>query len=91
NLAAVAKHCVERKRLRTDQAAEVDVFVNDTASVREVKMFINMFALDNKINKIVTTKAAYQVSLDLDKNILNYVPVVLLSSKITVYKGTGAT
>ncbi|KAJ7696835.1 hypothetical protein B0H17DRAFT_1177876 [Mycena rosella] len=95
NLVAVAKRYVERKRLRTDQATEVEVFLNpftkDSASVRDVKMFISMFALENKIDKIVTAKVPYQVSPDLNKNILNYAPAVLLSSKVTAYKGQAAT
>ncbi|KAJ7703891.1 hypothetical protein B0H17DRAFT_1326673 [Mycena rosella] len=91
NISAVAKRYVERKRLRTDQAAEVDMFINDPVSAREVKMFVTMLALDNKLEKIVTAKAAYQVSPELNKNILNYAPAVLLSSKTTVYKGNGAT
>ncbi|KAJ7648431.1 hypothetical protein B0H17DRAFT_959032 [Mycena rosella] len=107
NLVAVAKRYAERKRLRTDQVTEVEVFLNvgpsdpllyapelsskDSASAREVKMFVNMFALENKIDKIVTAKAAYQVSPNLNKNIINYAPAVLLSSKVTEYKGQGVT
>ncbi|KAJ7688284.1 hypothetical protein B0H17DRAFT_866338, partial [Mycena rosella] len=91
NLVAVVKHYAERKRLCTDQVTEVEVFLNDSASAREVKMFVNMFALENKIDKIVTAKAAYQVSPKLNKNIINYAPAVLLSSKVTEYKGQGVT
>ncbi|KAJ7140472.1 hypothetical protein C8R43DRAFT_954770 [Mycena crocata] len=89
NIIAAAKRYGERKRLRTDQIHELTVFVNEPASLREAKLLATLFALDNKVDKIVTSKPAYEVSTDLEKNIANYVPAVLLSSKITSYKGNG--
>ncbi|KAJ7453510.1 hypothetical protein FB451DRAFT_1144824 [Mycena latifolia] len=89
NVVTAPKLYGERKRLRTEQVTELEVFVKAPASLREAQLFANMLALNNKLDKLVTTKSAYEISVDLLKNIHNYSPAVLLSSKITVYKGDG--
>ncbi|KAJ7661847.1 hypothetical protein B0H17DRAFT_1212096 [Mycena rosella] len=91
NIIAVAQRCASRKRLCVDQVAMVESFAKDNAAVREIKIFCHLVALENKVDKLVTAKAAYQVSPDLNKNILNYAPAILLSSKIMVYKGQATT
>ncbi|KAJ7697138.1 hypothetical protein B0H17DRAFT_1197535 [Mycena rosella] len=79
------------KRLRGEQLTEIDVFLKDPPSLRETKMMANLLALGNRVEKIVTSKAGYEVSADLETNIYKYAPAVLLSSKVTVYKGESAT
>ncbi|KAJ7687159.1 hypothetical protein B0H17DRAFT_1203820 [Mycena rosella] len=91
NIIAVAQRCASRKRLCVDQVAMVESFAKDNVAVREIKIFCHLVALENKVDKLVTAKAAYQVSPDLNKNILNYAPAILLSSKIMVYKGQATT
>ncbi|KAJ7705481.1 hypothetical protein B0H17DRAFT_1193154 [Mycena rosella] len=87
NLVAAARHYTDKKRLRGEQLTEID----DPPSLREVKIMANLFALGNQLEKMVTSKAGYEVSSDLETNIYKYAPAVLLSSKVTVYKGESAT
>ncbi|KAJ7437120.1 hypothetical protein B0H11DRAFT_2362454 [Mycena galericulata] len=63
----------------------------DPASLREAKLLANIFAVGNHLEKLVGSKAAYEVSADLTTNIKKYAPAVLLSSKINVYKGDTIT
>ncbi|KAJ7698600.1 hypothetical protein B0H17DRAFT_1196707 [Mycena rosella] len=87
NIVAAARHYADKKRLRGEQLTEIDVFLKDPPSLRETKMMANLLALGNQVEKIVTSKAGYEVSADLETNIYKYAPAVLLSSKVTVYKG----
>ncbi|KAF7328117.1 hypothetical protein MVEN_02568700 [Mycena venus] len=68
---------MERKRLKPDQKAE------DPASIREVKLLVNLMVVQSQIDKIITTTAP--------KNIDHSAAAVLLSSKIRTYKGTTPT
>ncbi|KAJ7693872.1 hypothetical protein B0H17DRAFT_1199556 [Mycena rosella] len=87
NIVAAARRCGERKRLCAEQVTDVDVFLRDPASLREVKLLTNLFAIGNSLEKIVTATRGYEVSAELKKNIKSYAPTVLLSSKINDYKG----
>ncbi|KAJ6615973.1 hypothetical protein B0H10DRAFT_1737180, partial [Mycena sp. CBHHK59/15] len=53
----------------------------------EAKLLVNLMVVENQIAKIVTATAPYQVLASLEKNIQNYAAAVLLSSKISTYKG----
>ncbi|KAJ6597825.1 hypothetical protein B0H10DRAFT_1888385, partial [Mycena sp. CBHHK59/15] len=57
----------------------------------EAKLFVNLLHVDNLINQIVIATAPYEVSASLEKNISNYAAAVLLSSKISTYKGANPT
>ncbi|KAJ6631921.1 hypothetical protein B0H10DRAFT_2182937 [Mycena sp. CBHHK59/15] len=91
NIAVAATRYAERKRLKTDQTAAVDVFLQDPTSLREVKLLVHLMVVENQIEKIITATAPYQVTADLDKNIENHAATVLLSSKIRTYKGSTPT
>ncbi|KAF7369496.1 hypothetical protein MVEN_00279400 [Mycena venus] len=91
NISAAATRYTERKRLKPDQKVEVDTFLYDSASVREMKLLVNLMVIQNQIEKIITATAPWQPSPDLLKNIQNYAAAVLLSSKIRTYKGAGPT
>ncbi|KAJ7833549.1 hypothetical protein B0H14DRAFT_3462688 [Mycena olivaceomarginata] len=77
NLVAATKLYADKKRLRVEQATELELFVNEPAPLREVKLLANLFAFGNELGKLT--------------NIVKYAPAVLLSSKITIYKGNGTT
>ncbi|KAJ7661124.1 hypothetical protein B0H17DRAFT_1144729 [Mycena rosella] len=87
NIVAAARRYGERKRLRAEQVTDVDVFLKDPASLREVKLLTNLFAIGNSLEKIVMATRGYEVSAELKKNIKSYAPTVLFSSKINDYKG----
>ncbi|KAJ7821023.1 hypothetical protein B0H14DRAFT_2371661 [Mycena olivaceomarginata] len=65
--------------------------VQGTPSLRKAKMVADLRALGNQVEKIVTSKPAFEVSEDCKTNICKYACAVLLSSKINVYKGDGIT
>ncbi|KAJ7852216.1 hypothetical protein B0H14DRAFT_3866134 [Mycena olivaceomarginata] len=91
NLVAATKLYANKKRLRVEQATELELFVNEPAPLREVKLLANLFAVGNELGKLVASKPGFEVSSDLNTNIVKYAPAVLLSSKITSYKGNGTT
>ncbi|KAJ7795670.1 hypothetical protein B0H14DRAFT_2620726 [Mycena olivaceomarginata] len=91
NIVSAARQYAERKRLRGDQVTALEVFLNEPPSLREAKMLTDLWALGNQVEKIVTSKPAFEVSEDCETNIRKYAPAVLLSSKINVYKGEGIT
>ncbi|KAJ7874360.1 hypothetical protein B0H14DRAFT_2569313 [Mycena olivaceomarginata] len=79
---------------RAQQATELELFVNlirnkEPAPLREVKLLANLFAFGNELGKLVASKPGFEVSSDLNTNIVKYAPAVLLSSKITIYKAMG--
>ncbi|KAJ6625277.1 hypothetical protein B0H10DRAFT_1783210, partial [Mycena sp. CBHHK59/15] len=57
----------------------------------EVKLLVNLMVVQTQIDKIITATAPWQPSVDLLKNIQNFVAAVLLSSKIRTYKGSTPT
>ncbi|KAJ7348481.1 hypothetical protein DFH08DRAFT_959884 [Mycena albidolilacea] len=91
NIVSAARQYVERKRLHGDQVTALEVFLNEPPSLCEAKMVADLWALGNQVEKIVTSKPAFEVSEDCETNICKYAPAVLLSSKINVYKGNGIT
>ncbi|KAJ7452236.1 hypothetical protein FB451DRAFT_1145303 [Mycena latifolia] len=91
NIVMAAKCYTVKKRLRPEQATEVDVFLSVRSLLRLHLFFTNLLALGNQMSKIIATTPVFEVSPDLKKNINNYAPAVLLSSKMNIYKGDGIT
>ncbi|KAJ7762230.1 hypothetical protein B0H16DRAFT_1808822 [Mycena metata] len=89
NTIATLKRYGEKKRIRAEQNTELETFVKDPGPVREAKLFVLLFTVLNEVNKIVKAAPVYEVSADLEKNINNYVFAVLVSDKISEYKGDG--
>ncbi|KAJ7239485.1 hypothetical protein C8J57DRAFT_1528140 [Mycena rebaudengoi] len=89
NIVEAANRYADRKRLRTDQKAEVAVM--DPPSLRDAKLLANLFAIENIVKEIVAATPQYSVSEALTKNLYTYGTAVLLSSKISAYKGTTPT
>ncbi|KAK7012527.1 hypothetical protein R3P38DRAFT_3364739, partial [Favolaschia claudopus] len=87
NLVMAAKRFGERKRLRGEQIAELESFVNDPAPLREVKLMANGMALANQLEQIVAAKPPFELSEDLQLNIKKYAPAILLSERLGSYKG----
>ncbi|KAF7342691.1 hypothetical protein MSAN_02027000 [Mycena sanguinolenta] len=83
NIVAATKLYANKKRLRSDQVPELEQFAIDPPSLREVKLFANLLFLGNEVSKSRHCPAL--------TNINKYAPAVLLSSKITTYKGNAAT
>ncbi|KAJ7685822.1 hypothetical protein B0H17DRAFT_941062, partial [Mycena rosella] len=54
----------------------------------EAKAFVQAFHLENLLAKIVVSQPPWEVSSDLEKNISTYGATILLSSKLSAYKGS---
>ncbi|KAJ7887447.1 hypothetical protein B0H13DRAFT_2342340 [Mycena leptocephala] len=91
NVVAAAKHYAEKKRLRAHQLTGLDAFLKEPASLREAKLLTNIFAFGNQLEQIVESKPGFELSSDLETNIQKYAPAILLSDKISTYKGEGPT
>ncbi|KAF8908370.1 hypothetical protein CPB85DRAFT_1436155 [Mucidula mucida] len=85
------KNFAARKKLKTEQLAEVEVFLQDPPHVRDAKTFALLHSVFNKVEEIVVATPAFEVSDNLRKNINSYSVAMLLSSHIASYKGAPAT
>ncbi|KAJ7899120.1 hypothetical protein B0H14DRAFT_3543429 [Mycena olivaceomarginata] len=89
NIVALATRYTSSKRLCSEQSNSVLAFMNDAPALRDAKLLTHIFALETKVDKILVGQPSFEVSIDLQKNISSYASAVLLSSKITIYKGDG--
>ncbi|KAJ7859095.1 hypothetical protein B0H14DRAFT_2577462 [Mycena olivaceomarginata] len=55
---------------------------------RHAKLLANIFHVSNQLSAIVTAQAPFEVNSHLEKNIANYAAAILLSTKISAYKGS---
>ncbi|KAJ7269514.1 hypothetical protein C8J57DRAFT_1468565 [Mycena rebaudengoi] len=91
NIVAAANTYADRKRIRADQKAKVAAFLNEPPSLREAKLLVNLFVVENLVNNIVVATPAYEPSDALIKNIYSLGAAIFLSSKISTYKGATPT
>ncbi|EEB99327.1 hypothetical protein MPER_01013, partial [Moniliophthora perniciosa FA553] len=91
NVIQGVKRLGQNKKLRTDQIVELQNFLNDTALGREGRAYVLNLELSNKLDKIITTQAAWQPSQALKKNVQSYVAAACLSIHIVSYRGTEMT
>ncbi|KAJ7715027.1 hypothetical protein B0H14DRAFT_3014547 [Mycena olivaceomarginata] len=87
NIVALATRYTSSKRLCGEQSNSVLAFMNDAPALRDAKLFTHIFALETKVDKILVGQPSFEVPIDLQENISSYASAVLLSSKITIYKG----
>jgi hypothetical protein len=101
NISAAATRYMERKRLKPDQKAEVNAFLHvsrfphlifltdilfqDPASIREVKLLVNLMVVQSQIDKIITTTAPWQPSEDLLVGLhLNRIQLLISTRKTSI-------
>ncbi|KAJ7162514.1 hypothetical protein C8R46DRAFT_1283531 [Mycena filopes] len=89
NAVAAVRHYSKRLRLHADQGVELETTLKDPAPVREAKLMGNIFALRNELKQIVSSQPTFMVSSELKTNIAKYAPAILLSEKLSSYKGDG--
>jgi len=87
NVTAATLRFASKKKLRPEQRDELDVFLLDTALGRQVKLFVCVLALENKLDTIRSAAPPYKLSEELKTNINNYGVAVMLSVNISAYKG----
>jgi hypothetical protein len=76
-----------RKHLRPEQLAEVESFLRDPPAVQMARIFIDMKATKNALNKFQATKPQFEINAALKINLTRAVNAILCSSQITHYKG----
>ncbi|KAJ7460044.1 hypothetical protein B0H11DRAFT_2242266 [Mycena galericulata] len=91
NTISAVQRYAEKKRLRVDQATEVTLLINDPPAFRHAKILANILHVSNQLSAIVTAQPPFEVSANLEKNLHNYAAAILLSSKISAYKGAVPT
>ncbi|KAJ7040961.1 hypothetical protein C8F04DRAFT_1305675 [Mycena alexandri] len=88
NVTSTLHNHAKKQKLRPDQMTQVDTFLTDSQTIRETKLYIGILGLQNDLQKIIAAKPAYSVSPELKANIQTYIAPVLLSPKLTAYKGS---
>ncbi|KAJ7659978.1 hypothetical protein B0H17DRAFT_1211677 [Mycena rosella] len=88
NFVASVNRFMAKKRLRGEQKAEVADWLNDLPTLREAKAFVQAFHLENLITKVIVSQPPWAVSSDLETNIYSYGASILLSTKLSAYKGS---
>ncbi|KAJ7030503.1 hypothetical protein C8F04DRAFT_1263803 [Mycena alexandri] len=88
NLTAAMQRHSTKKHLRPEQKVDPDLFMKDPPAIREAKLFVQGLHLENLLTKIVVATPAWEPSDELIKNIYSYAAAVLLSPKLSAYKGT---
>ncbi|KAJ7367151.1 hypothetical protein DFH08DRAFT_797983 [Mycena albidolilacea] len=76
-----------RKRLRPEQLAEVESFLRDPPAVQMAKIFIDMKATKNALDKFQAAKPQFEINAALKANLTRAVNAILCSSQVTHYKG----
>ncbi|KAJ7471636.1 hypothetical protein B0H11DRAFT_2237192 [Mycena galericulata] len=87
NLLSAVQKYASKKRLRTEQKTELEIFLKDPPALREAKSYARSLHLENLISKIVVATPPWQVGDDLNKNIYSYATAIILSVKLSAYKG----
>ncbi|KAJ7726856.1 hypothetical protein B0H14DRAFT_2641011 [Mycena olivaceomarginata] len=80
----------ESKRLRPDQITDGINAVNQRTppAVQGAKMILGLHALFNRLEAFEVGKAPFTVSDDTETNIAHYAAAILLSTKLSAYKGS---
>ncbi|KAH9916677.1 uncharacterized protein B0H18DRAFT_1124091 [Fomitopsis serialis] len=87
NLVAFARRHGLRKGLRGEQLADVESFAMNDSGARDVKIYTQQLSLERKLDSIITSMPPWTPSKELQINAHHYVVAVMLSSKISAYKG----
>lgn len=88
NLVAYTKKLAAAKKLRIEETHELLEYLTEDALAREVRQLANSMLIIRKLDKLIADKPPWQPSPDLKVNIKSYSLSVLLSSRLSTYKGT---
>ncbi|KAI0713663.1 hypothetical protein C8Q76DRAFT_829857 [Earliella scabrosa] len=88
NLVALAVRLSKSKKLRVEQARDLEDFSKESLYAQNIRLMCTMLALENKVDKLTPPPTAFEVSDALQKNLTSYAHGVIFSSKIPNYKGT---
>ncbi|KAF8202701.1 hypothetical protein K438DRAFT_1965188 [Mycena galopus ATCC 62051] len=90
NVTQILQRLGESKRLRPDQITDSINSVNEPPAVQGAKMILCLHALHNRIDAFGAGKPPFTVSEDTETNIYLYAAAILLSTKLSAYKGSVA-
>ncbi|KAJ7896818.1 hypothetical protein B0H13DRAFT_2338205 [Mycena leptocephala] len=90
NVAQMLQYLGESKRLHADQITDGINSVNDPQAIQGAKMILCLHALQNCLDAFNAGKPPFTVSDDTETNIYFYAAAVLLSTKLSAYKGSVA-
>ncbi|KAJ6605148.1 hypothetical protein B0H10DRAFT_1957264 [Mycena sp. CBHHK59/15] len=90
NVVQMLQRLGESKRLRPDQITDGINVVNDPPAVQGAKMILGLHALFNRLEAFEVGKPPFAVSEDTETNIAHYAAAILLSTKVSAYKGSVA-
>ncbi|KAJ7896191.1 hypothetical protein B0H13DRAFT_2338520 [Mycena leptocephala] len=90
NVVQMLQRLGESKRLRPDQITDGINAVNDPPAVQGAKMILGLHALFNRLEAFEAGKAPFMVSDETETNIAHYAAAILLSTKLSAYKGSVA-
>ncbi|KAJ7093591.1 hypothetical protein C8R44DRAFT_749955 [Mycena epipterygia] len=94
NTTSALQRYSEKKRLRVDQTTEVTFLLHfpllqgPPPAFRHAKILTNIFQVSNQFAAFVVAQPGFEVASRLEKNISNYAAAILLSRKISAYKGS---
>ncbi|KAJ7330450.1 hypothetical protein DFH08DRAFT_1022709 [Mycena albidolilacea] len=88
NVTQMLQRLGESKRLRADQIADSINSVNDPPAVQGAKVILGLYALHNRLDAFEMGKPPFAVSDDTETNIYFYAAAILLSTKLSAYKGS---
>ncbi|KAJ7192681.1 hypothetical protein GGX14DRAFT_577981 [Mycena pura] len=78
----------EAKRLRPEQIADAVASLNNTPAVQGAKIILAMHEIYTNIGNFAAAKPVFAVSDATETNIYYYAAAVLLSPKLSAYKGS---
>ncbi|KAI0739531.1 hypothetical protein C8Q80DRAFT_1347214 [Daedaleopsis nitida] len=90
NLPTGAKHVAREKHLKPEQGRDLQEFATYSMHAQNIIIMAHIFGNGNKLNGLIPPPAAFEVSESLTTNLTSYAHGIILSSKISNYKGTVA-
>lgn len=87
NTLVAIKSYAAKKKLKTDQIADLEQFTRDPPLVREAKIMACLIQTNNRLNELHAAAPQFFINDSLKKNILALGNRVLLSTKLITYKG----
>ncbi|KAF8697094.1 hypothetical protein AX14_001458 [Amanita brunnescens Koide BX004] len=84
---AAARRLISQAKANPYQRQEAEAFCKAPPLAREIKLFLALCVVENKLDHIIINTPKFTVSPALNDNINSYALAVLLSAKLSSYKG----
>ncbi|THU98411.1 hypothetical protein K435DRAFT_795702 [Dendrothele bispora CBS 962.96] len=87
NAVLAAKRLAATKKLKKDDMADYEAYLNDSAFGREARTHLLMLQVNTKLDKIISSQPTWEPSSGLMKNINSYVASSSLSTSLLSFRG----